>query len=127
MDCSNIIGSDYDGDGQPALYATTKPRSRRQHKCCECRRIIEPGELYLRESGLWDGMFQTFKTCRDCQSVRNSFLFIGHQYGMMWEDLEEHIRECKGEVGSLHITCLTPKARARVCDLIENHFTEESE
>lgn len=118
MDCINHVQMGDEGSG-PSCYQVSRPIARKAHTCCECRTIILPGKQYTVESGLWDGDFQTFKTCPDCMSVRNSFFNAGFQYESLWEDLEEHINYCRGEIGEIHIACLTPRARNIVCDMIE--------
>lgn len=60
------------GDGEaPTLYNETKPKARKQHKCCECGATIEPGETYQRIEGMWEGDFRTFKTCSFCDATRD--------------------------------------------------------
>jgi len=47
-------------------------KARKVHKCCECRRKIDVGELYERTSGLWrDSGFASFKTCAHCAATRD--------------------------------------------------------
>jgi hypothetical protein len=58
---------------QPDCYTATNPRARKTHRCCECHGTIQPGELYHRFSGVWDGEAMTFKTCSDCQQIRNEY------------------------------------------------------
>lgn len=49
-------------------------RARKQHRCVECRRTIEPGETYEYWSWAMDGTVDTAKMCAHCQAV----LTIGH-------------------------------------------------
>ena len=42
----------------------------KQHICCECGSVIDPGEKYQRIKGVWDGDFATFKTCEICKNIR---------------------------------------------------------
>jgi len=116
MNCINTISGDGEG---PSLYFLEKRKARKEHKCIECGRNIEPGEMYIWEKGLWEGSFSEFKTCSDCLSVKNSFIFAGIEYGTIWQELKNHLEYCGGEIGEAHITCLTPAARGRVCDLIQ--------
>jgi hypothetical protein len=53
------------GDG-PSTYHESKPKARKPHKCCECGRMIQPGETYRNLWGVWDGEPKTFKTCEAC-------------------------------------------------------------
>lgn len=84
--------------------------------------MISPGEVYLNETGMWDGTIQTYKTCEDCRSIRASFFGAGFFYGQIRNDLAEHLMEMRGEIGEVHIVCLTPKARVDVCDAIERSW-----
>lgn len=58
---------DYD---PPTVYSEKIVVARLEHKCCECRRIIKPGEQYERVFGVWDGISETYKTCRICLDLR---------------------------------------------------------
>lgn len=51
---------------QPEFFDSSRPRARKPQRCCECKRIIRPGETYERASGKWDGEFRSFATCGDC-------------------------------------------------------------
>lgn len=115
-DCSCV----YVGDSESSEFESiTNPVSRKTHKCYECGKEILPGEKYERSSGVWDGDFNTFKTCADCLSTRESFFCGGYIYGALWEYLWEHLRDVNGEVSSDCIVPLTPEAREKVCDMIE--------
>lgn len=56
------------GDG-PSTYRETRPKARRDHKCCECGGVIRSGETYTSFWGVWDGESSTFKTCADCEAL----------------------------------------------------------
>lgn len=64
----------------------------KQHRCTECRRIIEPGERYRREVGVGDGEFNTYKTCEHCLVARDWLMAEcgGCIYGAIEEDIREH-------------------------------------
>ena len=66
MDCY----CDYE---QPSFYDKHKPVARKEHRCCECGRVIRKGEEYERVTGMWDGYIDTFKTCQYCVSLRDAF------------------------------------------------------
>lgn len=122
LSCINIIQANPDAVG-PNLYSGGMRQARKQHACCECQALIEPGDPYFFEKGNWEGDFEEFKTCVDCLSVRNSLRPAG-TYGAMWEDVEEHITESRGDIGEIHISCLRPAARDKVCDLIEEAWEQ---
>jgi hypothetical protein len=62
--------------------------ARKEHKCCECNRDIKIGEEYEYIHGLWDGEFNTFKTCLGCQRLRDdicsSYLY-GELHQVVWD------------------------------------------
>ncbi len=45
--------------------------ARKQHRCSECRGIIQPGEKYERVFLVYDGYADTYKTCLHCKSARD--------------------------------------------------------
>ena len=58
---------DYD---RPSIYNRAQHVARKQHKCSECGRAIEPGQQYESTFGVWDGRADTFKTCARCVAMR---------------------------------------------------------
>lgn len=85
-DCSC---DDYD----PADVCSVKDvRARKQHTCCECKRVIERGETYELVKGCWEGCWEVYKTCLGCQRIRQHFCSDGWLFG----NLAEQIRECIG-------------------------------
>ena len=72
---------------------TTQDRvARKPHKCVECARVIDPGERYRFETGLFDGKIWTYKTCVHCLAVRD-WLWEhcgGFLFDMVKEDFLEH-------------------------------------
>lgn len=73
-------------------------RARKQHKCDECSRRIEPGEQYLAEFYKSDGRTENHKTCSHCQVVRKwlNDECGGWIYGGVEEDIREHSWEGHG-------------------------------
>lgn len=57
----------------PTVCNHCTPRASKDHRCCECRGTIRAGETYDLIIGLWDGRWQTFKTCPECTSLRKVF------------------------------------------------------
>lgn len=55
-------------DDGPEFCTETHPTARKQHECCECGSVIDPGEKYWNLTGMWD-KFQTFKTCETCHNI----------------------------------------------------------
>ena len=67
----------YCDDADPAeFYTETHPTARKDHMCCECGRVIEPGEIYKRVDGKWGGMFGTYATCADCEAAWKALLAL---------------------------------------------------
>lgn len=74
-------------------------QARKEHKCAECNRAIEPGEKYLVESYIYDGEFTMHKTCTHCQVARDWLAKEcgGWLYSGVYEDIREHVSEgCYG-------------------------------
>lgn len=126
MDCINHVSIDDCGpDEIVRLLSHGWRKARKEHKCSECGRTINPGESYYFESFCFDGEMQSHKTCQDCLSVRSSFFGNGYVYGRIWSDLQDHIGNCRGDIGEIHIKCLTPHARDKVCDIIQEQYDQE--
>ncbi len=62
---------DYD---EPSVCNTRVRTARKQHKCCECRWVIEPGDKYEYTSGVWDGEGMSFKTCLSCVEWKDALM-----------------------------------------------------
>jgi hypothetical protein len=66
---SECFCRDYD---VPAFYVVALRKARKQHKCYECRNVIDVGETYELASGSWDGYPpQSYKTCARCLDLRH--------------------------------------------------------
>jgi len=118
MNSCSCVYVNVDGDG-PEFYSHFERRARKEHVCSECGRVIQKGETYRVETGRWEGRFDTYKICRDCVSIRDSFFCEGYSYTMVLEDLREHIQEVGGEISEDCLAGLTPGAREVVCGMIE--------
>lgn len=116
-----------DVDGCMELSSTKYPVARKEHKCGECRKVIVPGEKYESVSGMYDGHFDTYKTCLDCVSMRDAFFCNGYHYTMIWEDFGEHLREMGGSIDADCIAQVSGKARDRICDAVEEYWEEREE
>lgn len=69
-------------DSMPSAYIHLTPKARKQHRCCECRGVIEPGEFYHIHQGIWDGVPERYKVCVDCEEMRE-----GLNRGAGYEDM----------------------------------------
>jgi hypothetical protein len=86
-------------DGCNEFSRTTHHTARKEHKCAECHRAIEPGERYTYDSWKYDGDFASSKRCAHCnvsaQWLRENcggFLIYG-----IYEDIQEHVSEYRGD------------------------------
>jgi hypothetical protein len=69
------------------FYQERVVTARLEHHCCECQAAIAPGEKYEYVVGVWDGNFDTYKTCLPCAHVRADVMSCGFIFGMLWEDI----------------------------------------
>lgn len=124
MECSCNISMN---DGECAEFASEKiVTARKTHLCCECRKKIQPGEKYEYVSGVWEGRFEHYKTCLDCVSMRKSFFHIW-VYTDVWESFKNEMDCCAWQVPESCMAKLTPGARAKVCEMIEQYWDEGEE
>ena len=122
MSCGCVyVGIDYDYSSH---QWTTHPVARKRYVCCECWEAILPKEKYERVKGVRDGDWREYKTCLDCVSIRDQFFCEGYYWSRMWEFLNNHIQDMEGNISSEYLMKLTPKARADVCDAIEEYWEE---
>lgn len=97
----------------PEFYTETRHVARKQHKCCECRKHIEPGEPYMACRGKWDGEMNCYKQHLPCyhvsrlvnlpppgpydwkyyQSTRVWGIQLGYEDCIGFGDIEEELRE----------------------------------
>lgn len=54
----------------PSVYGMEQRTARKEHKCCECRGKILPGEKYNYHHGIWEGRAGSFKVCLECDAIR---------------------------------------------------------
>jgi len=123
MDCSCIYVEPEDGFVTVSSDQIIK-RSRKNHKCDECRQVINLGESYRKEVFIFEG-FNVHRTCNTCLSVRETFFCDGIIYGEMWYLLREEIAIIDGDINQTCIASLIPSARNKVCDMIEKYWDDE--
>lgn len=63
----------FDGEKPEACHIETR-KARKAHKCCECARVIEPGETYQHVWGVWDREMFVYETCMKCKAARDTFV-----------------------------------------------------
>ncbi len=79
------IGMESDG---PALFNQSMRTARKHYECCECGSAIGPGDRHEHTTGLWDGEWATYRTCRICAAVRRDFC-ASYIFGQLWEAMQE--------------------------------------
>jgi hypothetical protein len=66
----------------------------KEHKCCECDKIIAKGERYEYASGKCEGEFWDAKTCLICAEIAEAFSCDGRLYGgNLWDSMGELYRD----------------------------------
>lgn len=108
--CCPLSGRDGDG---PSCSTTSRPKARKEHRCCECREVIAAGAVYERITGIWDGSAGTFKTCLICAEIRTHFACDGWTFGELWRDLEDNFFEDM-RAGGPCMEGLSPAAKDRL-------------
>lgn len=80
----------------PAVYNCWTVKARKTHKCCECQAPILRTESYWKVTGLWDGKWAEYKTCKFCHTLREKLRREGDEacLGMLEESIfeSEHVR-----------------------------------
>lgn len=110
---------DYD---PPTVWRQSTPVARKEHKCSECGRPIDPGHQYEHVFGVWDGRADTFKTCARCFAMREwvkaHVPCLCWAHGNMREEVIETARnyahEAPGLLFGMYRRYLTPRTRLEV-------------
>lgn len=87
----------------PECMSQRQRKARKDHVCCECRRVIKAGTVYEYVSGIWDGEPSSFKTCFRCVVLRAAYGTVVEPY---WH----------GSGSAPPFTCLTESIQERVQD-----------
>ncbi len=106
-------------DDYPEIHSEKRQKARKEHKCCECGRVIEKGETYECASGKWEGDFRVYKTCEECLDIRSTFFCGGFTYTCVHEYLWNHLQEMDGEISKDCLAELDTKANEIVCNMIK--------
>lgn len=123
MSCACVyVGDDHD---MCTLHRSKMVTARKTHKCYECNHTIWPGQKYEYVVAVWDGIFQTVKTCPDCLSIKAAMFCDGWVYGGMHEYLQEYLQEINGELNIQCLDGMTLGARIMVMKMIDEIFEED--
>lgn len=82
---------DYDDAEYPSFFNETRPVAKKQHRCCECKLMIEPGEKYYKATGCWSGDVSSYKTCPRClemiEMIKQHFDPFNYSFGALHESI----------------------------------------
>jgi hypothetical protein len=81
-----------DYDCLPAIFSEGFPVARKLYKCCECAGEIKPGQKHYKATGLWDGKWETYRTCMACYRIRERYCPRGY----VFTELVATIKDCLG-------------------------------
>lgn len=79
-------------DNPPQAFQEQICRARKLHRCYECQTEIQPGTFYHYASGVWDGRPDSFRTCLECNGLRQ-YLTDGYTFGGLHEEISYLIEE----------------------------------
>ena len=79
-------------DGCWVSFGGADRRARKEHRCGDCGRVIQPGETYRVSKGLSDSYFMEFKECQQCQAASQWLIAVcrGYLFRGIGEELQEH-------------------------------------
>jgi hypothetical protein len=127
MDCECVLINIHEGVDEICVRCGADslrvPENRPDNlHCDECAEAIistDPYEFVWYE---YEGDFDTAITCASCLALREAFFCDGYYYGGLMESLSEHVTECvcEGQIPYDAIAKLPPKARARICDMVQD-------
>lgn len=81
-------------DSEPcAVYHNRTRRAIKPHRCAECNRTIDKGEVYWYATGLYDGYWWSAKSCAHCHEAARWLTEAcgGYLHEAVDEDLGQHI------------------------------------
>lgn len=83
-----------------ASFAATYPKSRKKHYCQQCGRVIEVGEKYRRQGGIYDGSMYSGVCCLQCEAFAGVLHSLGFEDdGGAWPWIVELDRADVSELG----------------------------
>lgn len=86
MGCQDAcVSMDYEGSSD--FYRAETRKARKPHRCCECREVINVGEVHQYVAGKSDGEFWEDRTCAACHEIRRVFVCGAHVLETLWEEI----------------------------------------
>lgn len=80
---------EYDYSDAPEVMNTKIVKARKNHKCFECLKIIEVGNLYEFTSGIWPDGPASFHICIICTKIRETLKCPCVPFGGVFEQATE--------------------------------------
>ena len=83
----------------PECMIKCQRKARKDHVCCECRRVIKDGIVYEFVSGIWDHEPSSFKTCTRCVVLRAAYAQVVEPYSApppftcLFESIRERVQD----------------------------------
>lgn len=125
--CICSIDVDYDPDCVAEDSIIGIRIAKEEYKCYECGRKIEILDKYEVVHAKWphllDGTWETTRICMICVEIRDCY-FCTYVYGSMWEDFQLYIEE-EGDVGICKLDALSPAARRRMIQWLDEYFIQD--
>jgi len=83
-------GADYLSDGGGVAFAPKLTRAKKAHRCHDCSKEIQPGHLYVKRAGTYEGDFWTATLCASCERKARWLNANGHAWviGLIAKDYE---------------------------------------
>jgi hypothetical protein len=115
-ECNVCLIGDNSGDGEFAqvFERTIVKKSRKPHRCCECKREIPVGSGYEKTFMVFDGTAESFSACLICAEIRDTYYCADDSspiVGELWTDIAE-----ENFFAAFNTVCLsklrTPEAKA---------------
>lgn len=108
-----------DSDGYAEIFRQSYPKARKEHKCADCGKMIQPGEEYEYTFQVFEGDASSCKSCLACAGIREALADLGFCFEM-------------GELRSAYIEYLDEYASQAIrrneetgeCSYPRNHLTE---
>ena len=122
MKCSCQIETDHEEESE-MIFEKDLTIFKNQQRCCECGVSLTEGDRYRKEIVKHDYEAHTYRTCLDCISIRDN-LFCGWTWTCLLDDLREEIEDGE-DIPESCMAALTANARARTCEMIEEHWDWE--
>jgi len=125
MECAKIDLNTSDDIAE--FYTVKKRKARKQHKCGECNRIIEIGEVYESYFSVCDNTRYTFyhKTCNDCLVIRKVFYEdFSYYYGEIFADIHDFYFRLD-EIPESCLSQLTQRGKDYFFTRIEQEWIEQ--